>query len=362
MDLNNTPKISFYNLFYKDLQFDVRKNVVTVYENLIDEYKTLYSGVGIRDISHFGVMELQGKNSLDFLHRVSTNSLKELQPYNSDVTLFTNEKGRIIERTTVMNFNESVLLIGSDYFKQKLFSWINKYIILEDIKAVDLSGQFAIYELMGQQVDSFSTLIFDNDIDRLKINQIKNYIIDGNEFFVLKKKEFNQEKYWIICKPLQGNELIKYMLEQKSVFDFKLVGEDAYEKFRIEKGIPAVPNEINDIYNPYEAGLINEVSFTKGCYIGQEVIARLETYDKVQKILSGVIFETQDVPSVSLLIIDGKNEVGKITSVAYSPLYKKAIGLTYLKKEYNNNGKVFVAKSEEGLEYPVTLTNLPFKR
>jgi folate-binding protein YgfZ len=152
------------------------------------------------------------------------------------------------------------------------------------------------------------------------------------------------------------------MLEQKSVFDFKLVGEDAYEKFRIEKGIPAVPNEINDIYNPYEAGLINEVSFTKGCYIGQEVIARLETYDKVQKILSGVIFETQDVPSVSLLIIDGKNEVGKITSVAYSPLYKKAIGLTYLKKEYNNNGKVFVAKSEEGLEYPVTLTNLPFKR
>ena len=362
LDLNISYRTDFYKSLFKNIQFDDQRKTINVYDDLLEEYKTLYSGVALRDISHFGLFELQGKEILDFLHRVSTNSLKELQPNYSEVTLFTNEKGRIIDRSVVMNFGETVQLISSEYYRHKLFSWINKYIIMEDIKIYDATGKYSVYELLGPQADSFSTLIFDSDIDRLIINQFKSFSVNSEDYFIFKKKKYDVEKYWIICKSMQGNDLIKYMMEHKSVFDFRLVGETAYEKFRIEKGIPKAPNEINDLYNPYETGLIDEVNFTKGCYIGQEVIARLDTYDKVQRTLCGVFINSEEIPKDNLFLHDGNREVGNITSVTFSPSLKANIGMAYIKKEFNENGKTVVAKSEEGTEYQVTITALPIKK
>jgi folate-binding protein YgfZ len=362
LELNDSLRTEFYKSLFSNIQYNDQRNTINVFNDLQEEYKTLYDGVALRDISHFGLIELRGKEIMDFLHRVSTNSFKELQPNFSKVTLFTNEKGRIIERSTVLNFGEMVLLISSDYYKHKLFTWINKYIIMEDIKIYDVNGKYAVYELLGPQADSFSTLIFDNDIDGLGLNQFKSYRVNNEDFFVLKKNKFGVNKYWIICKPMQGNELVKYMIEHKSVFDFRLVGEEAYEKYRIEKGIPSAPNEINDLYNPYETGLIEEVSFTKGCYIGQEVIARLDTYDKVQKVFCGVLFNSEDNPAGNLKIFEDKRELGDITSVTYSLFLKKYAGLAFIKKEFKDDGKVLIAKSENGLEYPVTITDLPLKK
>jgi folate-binding protein YgfZ len=362
LELNTSYRTEFYKSQYPNMQFDIQRNTINIFDSSHDEYKTLYAGVALRDISHYGLIELQGKEILDFLHRVSTNSLKDLQLNTTEFTLFTNEKGRIIERSTVLNFGDSILLVSSDYYKNKLFSWINKYIIMEDVKIYDVSGKYSIYELLGPQVESFATLIFDSDINGLENNHFKNYKVNNEDYFVLKYTKFDVSKYWIICKPLQGNELVRYMMEHKSVFDFKLVGEEAYEKFRIEKGIPTAPDEISDLYNPYEAGLIDEVSFTKGCYIGQEVIARLDTYDKVQKNLCGVIFNTDDKLSGKLFVHEGNREVGNITSITFSPSLKTNIALAYIKRESSESGKEVVVKSEEGFEYPVSISGLPIKK
>jgi tRNA-modifying protein YgfZ len=359
---NNVSNTTFYHSLFSNLQYNQAGDFISVFEDINLEYKTLYDGVGLRDISHFSIIELKGKEILEFLNRIGTCALKDLKLNYSAVTLFTNEKGRIIERSTILNLGESVLLISSNHLKQKIYSWLNKYIIMEDIKIYEVSSQYSIYELIGPQADSFITLVFDHDVNNLSNNQFKKYNVEGKDFIVLKKNEFDINKYWIIAKQPDGMALIKYMIDQKSVFDFRLIGETAYNKYRIERGIPAVPSEINDFYNPHEVGLINEVSFTKGCYIGQEVIARLDTYDKVQKIIKGVVFETSDIPGENLIIYQGKNEVGNVTSVTYSPLLKKNIGLAFIKKESIQNDNILIAKSKEGLEYPITIRNLPFKK
>ena len=93
-----------------------------------------------------------------------------------------------------------------------------------------------------------------------------------------------------------------------------------------------MPNELNDSVNPHEAGLLSEISFSKGCYIGQEVIARLDTYDKVQRKLKGIIIEGDcDCQSGMNLYDTTENEVGLITSITKSELIKKKIGLAYVK-------------------------------
>jgi folate-binding protein YgfZ len=115
-----------------------------------------------------------------------------------------------------------------------------------------------------------------------------------------------------------------------------VIDDATYNILRIEAGIPTAPNELNAKHNPLETTLVQAVSFTKGCYIGQEVIARLDTYDKVQRHLMGVeIGETFNNGSLPVPIANVEGEqIGEITSLAFSPSLKKSIGLAFIKTAF----------------------------
>ena len=338
------------------------KNLIRFYETVQDEYNALCNGVGLRDISNCGLIELKGKDCIDYVHRISTNKILEIKDNTVEYTIFTNEKGRIIDRVKVLRFGDSLFLLGSAYFHKNLMSWINKYIIVEDIKTFDAAHKFSIFEVWGPQAESFITLIFGKEVDTIKNFEIKTLNLDNAFYRVIKLEEFGTKKYIIISDAPNGEFLVSYMNENKSVFDFRMIGEDAFETFRIEKGIPTAPNELNDFYNPHEANIINEVSFTKGCYIGQEVIARLDTYDKVQKHLKGISFNFNfDTSDTYSLFMNG-NEVGQITSLTNSPFLQKTIGLAYIKKDFEKDGTILIAKNSSGEEFPVFVNCLPFRK
>ncbi len=220
----------------------------------------------------------------------------------------------------------------------------------------------SVFELSGPQADSFMTLIFDNEIENRDNDHAGNFKLNELSYWIIKKTDFSVKKYFIICTPENGVNLIRYMLDNKSVFDFKIVGDEAYNIFRIERGIPAVPNEINDFNNPLEIGLGSDVSFTKGCYIGQEVIARLDTYDKVQRSLKGITSDTDKGLTDNASIIYESKEIGKITSSVYSPNLKKNIALGLIKNEFNKNGLSVFTKDEAGTLCKINIVDLPFKK
>jgi len=355
-------KFEFLKSIFPNAKVKGESEIFEFFENPRAEYDALTLGVALKDLSNSCVFEITGDGSLDFLNRVTTNSIKDLKPFESRWTLFTNEKGRIIDRTLVINFKEKVLLVGSAELKNKLYSWINKYITLEDLKLNDISSMNSVLELSGPQADSFMTLIFDNEIENRENDQIGNFKLNELSYWIIKKTDFSVKKYFIICTPENGINLIKYMLDNKSVFDFKIVGDEAYNIFRIERGIPAVSNEINDFNNPLEIGLSSDVSFTKGCYIGQEVIARLDTYDKVQRSLKGITSDTDKGLTDNASIIYESKEIGKITSSVYSPNLKKNIALGLIKNEFNKNGLSVFTKDEAGTLCKINIVDLPFKK
>jgi len=359
---NNNEKFEFLKSMYPNAKVSIDLESFDYLDNPRAEYEALTLGVALKDIPHPSVFEISGQGALDFLNRISTNLLNDLKPYESRWTLFTNEKGRIIDRTLVINFNDNVLLIGSAEFKNKLFSWLNKYILLEDLKLNDISPRYSIFELSGSQAHSFMTLVFDNEIENRLDDQLGPFRLNDYDYWIVKKNDFNIKKYFIFCKPENGIHLIKYMLENKSVFDFRIVGREAYDLFRIERGIPSVPNEINDFINPYENGLIGDVNFSKGCYIGQEVIARLETYNKVQRNLKGIVCEENVKPIKDSSVFYETTEIGRITSTIYSPSLKKNIGLALIKKDFNANGLSAFTKNENGTSNNITIVDLPIKK
>ena len=360
----SSPLTSYYeSLGYRAEVVNGRK-IIKNFDLVETEISALYEGVGLRDISHSGIIEIKGADSLDFLHRITTNSIIDLPKEGIVNTVFTSEKGRIIDYTTVINFEDYQLLIGSYENQTKVYSWIEKYIIADDVKIADVNGKYTVLELIGPQSDSFVTLICGNIVNAIKPNSFKVINADGMIFFLLKILDRHEKiRFWLIANVENGQQLVKYMMENKGIFNFSLIGEDSYNIYRIELGIPSAPGEINSDFNPHEARLLNAVDFKKGCYIGQEVIARLDTYDKVQRYLSGVIFLKPIEQNDKFLLFDESgNDAGIVTSICYSYRLKSYIGLAYIRRDFMQEETVLTAKTEAGDAVDVSVKSLPFRK
>lgn len=334
------------------------------FTNIHEEYSALKNGIGIHINFNSVIVEMTGKDVLDFLHRVSTNSIKDVAPFYKRNTLFLNEKGRFIDRTICLNLSDRFLLIGSKDGDNKLYNWINKYIIMEDIKTANVSSKYAVFDFAGSQAESYLTLILGNELKSLNGENILNPSVDGFNFFVFSHHEKSGVKYYkIVIEKEHSSKFVEYLFENKSVFDLSLCGEEAFNIFRVEMGIPVSPNEINDEFNPHEIDLLDEINFTKGCYIGQEVIARLETYDKVQKKNVGVVISSDEEISLPSEIFEqhSHEEIGMLTSTARSYLLNQTIGLAVIRKKVlSEPNKLFLKTGSK--EIPVAIKELPFKK
>ena len=328
-----------------------------------DEYNTLRYGVGLRLLSGSIKLKLFGNDTLDFLNRISTNEVKNLGEFKKVNTLFTNDKGRIIDKTTLVRLTNYCMLLGSSDRENTLEKWIDRYIIMEDITIENVSDRYMIFELLGPQTNSFMTMICGNAVEGLDNNTVVLEELDSLHFYLMKNKDaLGANRFWLIAYAEDSIKLTNALFENKSAFDLKLIGKNAYDIFRVECGIPCSPNELNDSFNPHEVNLLSDVSFSKGCYIGQEVIARLDTYDKVQKHLTAVVFEDGVMFNERQKIYNsGNEEVGEITSVVKSGLLNKNIGLAIIRKKYSEDGTKLHSKDDENV-YDVTVTKLPITR
>lgn len=334
---------------------------IKMFTSFEKEYRSITKGVGVRSLAGNVILKFTGDDVLDFLHRVSTNDVKNLGVFKHKNTLFTNEKGRLIDRTTLMKIGDYFLLAGSPDPDEKLKNWIEKYIIMEDIKVEDVSNNYTIFELYGGQTNSFMTMLCGEKINDLDGENITIGETGSIKTYITKLMGVNNiDKYWIIVDAKNATELVKYLKENKSAFDINFIGDEVFEYFRIQNGIPKSPNEINANYNPHEVNLIKEVSFTKGCYIGQEVIARLDTYDKVQRNMKGIKLQLDKSFELPIQLIDAEGgEAGEITSLIKSKQNEFYIGLALVrKKSLEKTGDVFALISTKD-KIKINILDLP---
>jgi len=362
-DVATSPLLDYFvSLGFNYDQSNCRK-VFRYFSSVESEINSLYYGVGVVDLSSEGIIELRGKDVLDFLHRITTNSVKELPKEGICKTIFTSEKGRIIDASIVLNFEDHQLLVCSSANKLKVKNWIEKYIIADDVKVTDTPEKYVLLQLSGPHAESFLTLICGNILNIILPDRFRVINAEGMLFFIAKLiNSKGTPIFWILSDNINGKRMISFMNDMKGPFDFNFVGEDAWNSYKVEQGIPSAPNEINDRFNPNELNMLDMISFSKGCYIGQEVIARLKTYDKVQKRLYGVVFDEHlDHNDKFTLYDDEDNEVGFVTSTAFSNKLNKYIGIGIIRNSFLEDGIQLTAKNPSKT-LKVTLHSLPFRK
>ncbi len=356
----NDKVISYFKENYSNLLLDEFDNI-QLYSDLNDEYNALHRGVGIRNISLNAFIEMTGENTLSFLNRISTNNVESLEVNKTIKTLFTNPKGGVIGRTSLMNIGDNrFFLLGSFNNNVRLSHWVRNFMTDEKIKISDRTSKHLLLEIYGQQADSYLTIICGNEIDNLKQGEIMTFTSEGFVFHLIKTNDaVGNIKYWLILLNDECDKFLQLLLDSKSVFDLKFVGEKAYNIFRIENGIPIVPNEFTGNYNPVEAGIENEVDLSKPTFIGKDVIVRKEKFD-IPKKLFGLNLNNLSIEQLPFTVFDAKNKaVAIITSIAESIKFNKQIGLGYFSEEDSKEKKNYFDASNNPID--IELVELPFK-
>jgi folate-binding protein YgfZ len=311
----------------------------------------------------YDYLRITGNDRLDLINRLSTNQVTSLEKYKGIKTILTTDKGRFADLITLYSFEDFVFAACSINNGAQIVQHLDRYTIMDDFKVENMAGTHETILLFGEDSNKFIEDVFSVKTDALANNDFLIHSEDTRHAMIAK----NDDAF--------GGYNFIYSMEGKSIYNDKLFDPKPVEKYgiielsrdefaskRIEYGIPEFGREMSEDTNPLECGLTQYVNFTKGCYIGQEVIARLDTYDKISKHLVGIIAEKKipdlDLKSMPAITVDGK-ECGFVTSSAISKRFGN-IGLGFVKTSMLDYNKEYKIKLN-GNRINCRIIKLPFK-
>ncbi|TVP64606.1 MAG: folate-binding protein [Nodularia sp. (in: Bacteria)] len=301
------------------------------------------AGVAVCDRSHWGRIRVSDDDRLRFLHNQSTNDFQSLKPGQGCDTVMVSSTARTIDLVSAYILGDAVLLLTSPSRREALFQWLDRYIFYADkVQLTDVTDETSTFSLIGAKSDAI--------VEKLGAREIIGKPYGSHqqvgEVMVAVGSGLAEPGYTLILPASEKAQVWQQILELGAVE----LSDRAWDMLRILQGRPAPDAELTDDYNPLEVGLWQTISFDKGCYIGQETIARLNTYKGVKQYLWGIRLNAP--VEVGSAIAVGDEKVGKLTS--YTETANGHFGLGYIRSKAGGVGlKVQVGEAEgEVVEIP----------
>ncbi len=272
--------------------------------------------LAVRLDTGYGCLRATGEDALDLLNRLSTNKVDHLQPGHWAPTVLTSDRGRIVDLLTVVHADAFVYLVTSPGQQQPVIEWLDKYTIMEDLEVEDVSTSTAVVAIAGDGADATLGLEPLEGDRQPGLQYPAPTVSVGGHDAIAVSQPMGATPCCLLITPSGAAAPVGEALAAAGAVE---ADDEAWEALRVASGAPAFGPEMGEPYNPLEVGLIGAIDFTKGCYIGQEVIARLDSYERVQKYLSMLRFsEGCDAEAGTPLYIEGR-QAGTVTSVYRTP-------------------------------------------
>jgi tRNA-modifying protein YgfZ len=290
-------------------------------------YEKALRGPAVTPLS-LGAIRLRGRDVSDFLNRMSTQATITRPPGSAFQNVLTNDKGRIVDLVWQLHSGSDVTLLSGHRDGTISFNWLQKYLFSEDVLIEDISTSSGRYAVVGEEGAAFIRSMFGPDA--VPEHGRCSRLASGSGWITcFRDLLFRIPVYQILDEGIASDSTVFWMIRDNP--DLMRIDPSVLEVLRIESGIPSIGFDIDTTVNPLEAGLHETISFSKGCYIGQEVIARIETYSKLQKRLVGFSFPLAgEVPLSPGNITQAGLTVGRTTSHCFSPGMRREIALGYL--------------------------------
>jgi len=296
----------------------------------IDAYNHIRSGgMGFHEQKR-GLIAVRGKEAVPFLDGMITDDMKTLADGAQMLAAFPNAQGRLLAVVRVLRDGDRFLIETEEATREKVFNNLFRFTFAGDFFVEHLSENFRYFELFGSRAEPPASA---GGVSFTGNSALGHFV------------------------PVVDAETFRGQLIDSGAAS---ISDDLYETLRIESGIPKYGVDMDETTIVPELGLDGLISYNKGCYIGQEIIARIHFRGHVAKQLTGLILSEPPTsagefqPGAELTSTDGKN-AGRVTSVAFSPSLESTVGLGYVRFDFLTAGTQLLSG-----EHKVVVSDLPF--
>lgn len=318
--------------------------MVDAYSDPIQEHTAVRSTGGVIDLFHFGAIEVAGGEVVQFLNGLVTNNVKTLQPGKGMRAAMLTGHGKVKALCRVLNLGDTYLVITDPQTHQKVFNYLFPFSYAGDFKVEDVSEGYRTISVQGPKSQLVMKEICFEPVPSLSEYDWCRTLIAGHSALVVKASHTGEIGFDILVPSLAVKDVWDFILMKGSFHSIVPFGLRALDSLRIEAGIPVYGQDIDETNMMLEIGLVDAVSFDKGCYTGQEAVAMATYRGHVSKKLSGLSVAGDLVPSHGDIVAKDGKELGIVTSALRSPSLGSVIALAYIKHGFFEPGNTVEVK------------------
>lgn len=319
------------------------------YGNGVAEYHAARQRAVLFDISHHGKVEARAADAASFLHNLCTNDVKNLSAGAGCEAFLTTAQAKIaafvvIYRSLPEDASAFCLDTGPG-MGEKVFQHLDRYHISEQVELSDRTHDLAQMHLAGPQAQEVLERVLEERLPELLELRHTTHALAGVTCQLRRRQPMGLLGYDLLCEKDRAVTVWQALVAGGA----QPAGLEAYNALRIEAGTPVYGLDIDDTNLPQEVARVERtISFTKGCYIGQETVARIRTYGHVNRSLTGLKLAGEAAASRGAKLFHADKEVGRITSSVVSPRVGQGIALAYLRRGSHEPGTMLDVEAEGG--------------
>jgi folate-binding protein YgfZ len=320
------------------------------------EYGFARDSVALIDKNYRAYLSFTGPDRVRYLNAVLTNNIKDLAVGQGAVSLLLNPQGRILAEIETYAFPESLFCVSYAMIRAGLIEVLEKFIIMDDVTLTDESGRYATVALEGPMAAAVVSEVSGVDIAALDEFSIRDGTVGSIPCRIVKRSPGKIPGAEFVVERDKVTQLWQVLLVAVRKHGGGPTGYTALSGLRLAQGVPWFGYDFGEKQIPHEAGLQHShISYTKGCYTGQEIVERVRSRGQVNRQRVELVFSGDAVPKAgTTLTLDGK-EVGYVTRAARIPEPQGVLGMGYIRKEGSAvgsklqwaSGTATVARDEE---------------
>lgn len=325
----------------------------------VSEYSAIRDGgAGLIDLSARGRILVSGSEAAMFLNGLITNDMKTLAANSWMAAAFANVQGRLLAAVRIAHREDGFLIDTESATRETVITLLDRFTLAGDFRLQDLTDETAMFSVQGRRAAEIISRVFDAEAAGVERQKMVNAQLSAPTVNIIRATHTAEDGFDLFFEANDSSKLRDALVAAGA----EAISDATFETLRIEAGVPLYGIDMDENNVVTETNLDDAVSFTKGCYLGQEIIVRIKHRGHVAKKLSGVVLgDSTPVPRNSKIISSEGKEIGRVTSSTFSPRLGHAIALGYLKYDYLAAGtEVKVAAPDS--ETSATVAELPFIR
>ncbi len=337
---------------------------VADYGDVLAEHAALRTNAGVLDLSFRSRLCLLGADRVRFLHGQATNDVKKLRPGDGCYAALVTAKGKMESDFNLFALANELLLDFEPSLTAKVTARLEKYIVADDVQVVDVAPHYGLLSVQGphaaavvQAVELFS------DLPAKDFSSVKITDATLGEIYLMHHARLRTSGFDLFVPLAALGAVADKLIAAAKAVGGCACGWAAFDIARIEAGIPRFGVDMDDTTLPLECGLeARAVSYSKGCYIGQEVLNRIHSIGHVNRELRGLELAPalKSLPARGDKLFHAGKEAGFVTSAIHSPAFQRDLALGFVRREANAIRTELQLETVNG-PVPARVVELPFR-